>query len=457
MMLGFLMSMLCPKVIRDPIHNIIPFEDTPCDRLLLDLINTKEFQRLRRIKQLGMSELVFPGANHSRFAHCIGVMHVARRMMERVARLGGKKIREDHRTAVLAAALLHDIGHGPFSHAFEKVTGQSHEARTLEIIQRNDTEVGKRLRKYHRNLPERLAVFFDEDIDAEKRQAAEIPDFLTQIVASQLDADRFDYLLRDSYATGTNYGRYDLEWLLLQLMFNPQHGRLFVGRKAMDAAVAYIFARFHMYRSVYLHKTVRAAEVMVRLALRRFKELFDAAPSKAKQRRIVPDAPPRVIEAFAGKLPLDQYLELDDVSLLDFFKACTGAADKLLKTLALGLVERKLYKAMDVTESQKAHIGDFVSRAEQVVKKAKLLKEYAFVDETTADTPYRPYDPDASRPASQIYVETGTGQNVEISTRSDALVQLRKKYEFVRYYFPESIRNRIEKVASQTLRKENQR
>lgn len=447
------MSKLWPKVIRDPVHNIIAFDDTPCDRLLLDLINTKEFQRLRRIKQLGMGELVFPGANHSRFAHCIGVMQVARLMLNGLDRLAGRQTRADKRTAVLVAALLHDVGHGPFSHAFEKVTGQSHEARTLEIIQGKSTEVGKRLREHDRNLPGRLAVFFDEDIDAEKRKSAEIPEYLTQVVSSQLDADRFDYLLRDSYSTGANDGRFDLDWLLLQLRFDEARGRLFVGRKAMDATEAYVFARYHMYRSVYFHKTVRSAEVMVRLALARYKALLDAVSAK-KKRQVVPGASSRVVEAFTGKLALASYLELDDVSLLDFFKACAEATDKLLASLARGLTERKLYKAIDVTESEKAHIGVFVSRAEEVVRKAKLDKEFAFVAETAADTPYKPYDPDASHPASQIYVENARGQNVEISTRSDALVQLRKKYELVRYYFPESIRGSIDAVANETLRKE---
>jgi hypothetical protein len=448
------MSKLWPKVIRDPVHNIIPFEDTDCDRLLLDLINTKEFQRLRRIKQLGMSELVFPGANHSRFSHCIGVMHVARRIMDRVARLASKKVRKDQRVAVLVAALLHDVGHGPFSHAFEKVSGQRHEALTLEIIRSRATEVNRRLRAYDESLPGRLAVFFGEDIEADKRKAAEIPEFLTQVVASQLDADRFDYLLRDSYATGTDYGRFDLDWLLLQLSLDQGHGRFYLGSKAKDAAEAYVFARYHMYRSVYFHKTVRAAEVMVRLLLRRFKELSDRAGRDANKRQIVADAPAHVADAFVSKLRLGSYLGLDDVSLTEFFKACAGARDKLLSSLGRGLVERKLYKAIDVTESDRARIADFADRARDVAKKAKLDPEFAFVDETAADTPYKPYDPDVSRPASQIYVETADGQNVEISTRSDALVQLRKEYSLVRYYFPESIRDRIDKIAKETLKKE---
>ncbi len=183
------MGKIWPKVIRDPVHGIIPFEDTECDRLLLDLINTREFQRLRRIKQLGMSELVFPGANHSRFSHSIGVMHVARKMLDRAERLLGDSLRDDQHTAVLVAALLHDIGHGPFSHAFEKVTGEKHEVRTLEIIGDASTEVYERLTEQDPTLPSRLAVFFDEDIDEEKREQAEIPAYLTQVVSSQLDAD----------------------------------------------------------------------------------------------------------------------------------------------------------------------------------------------------------------------------------------------------------------------------
>ncbi|MEP0841842.1 MAG: HD domain-containing protein [Phycisphaerae bacterium] len=448
------MSKLWPKVIRDPVHNIIPFEDTVCDRLLLDLVNTKEFQRLRRIKQLGMADLVFPGANHSRFAHCIGVMHVARRIMDRVERQNGAKISDDQRTVVLVAALLHDVGHGPFSHAFEKVTGQRHENRTVEIIQSEDTEIGKTLRGFDGQLPDRLAVFFDEDIDAAKQQTAEVPEFLTQIVTSQLDADRFDYLLRDSYATGTDYGRFDLDWLLLQLGFDGGRGRFVVGRKGMDAVESYVFARYHMYRSVYFHKTVRAAEVMVRLVLQRFKNLLDNATGVAERCQLVPDAPPRAVEAFASELSLAQYLELDDVSLLGLFAACANATDPHLNELGRGLVERKLYKAIDVTESSRTDIVNFARRAEEVVKQADLPPEYAFADDTAADTPYKPYDPDESRPASQIYVETGNGKNAEISTRSDAFIQLRKPYELVRYYFPQSIRDQIEKVADETLRKE---
>src|SRR5947207_4383131 len=137
------MSGTWPKIILDPVHNIINFEDRAAHKLLLDLINTREFQRLRRIKQLGMSELVFPGSNHSRFAHSIGVMHVARMFIERLQLVFRHPLTEYQQGMVLAAALLHDVGHGPFSHAFEKITGEDHEKRTVEVILSSGTDVNR--------------------------------------------------------------------------------------------------------------------------------------------------------------------------------------------------------------------------------------------------------------------------------------------------------------------------
>ena len=209
-----------PKVIRDPVHNIVPFEDRKWDRLLLQLVNSKEFQRLRRIKQLGVSNFVFPGADHTRFANSIGVMHTARMFLDRIKAGLGKDITDEQRTAVLAAALLHDIGHGPFSHAFEKVTGEHHERRTREVITDRTTEVNKALRRFGRKLPDLIDNFFSEDIEETSKDGGQVPAYLTQIVSSQLDADRFDYLLRDSYATGTDYGRFDLKWLLQNLFLD---------------------------------------------------------------------------------------------------------------------------------------------------------------------------------------------------------------------------------------------
>ena len=160
--LGVRMAGSWPKVIRDPVHELIPFEDNPCDRLLWDLINTKDFQRLRRIKQLGVCELVFPGANHSRFAHSIGVMHVARSFLARIRRVRPELLDQEKETLVLAASLVHDVGHGPFSHSFESITGDRHEDRTLEIIRDGSTEIHQCLASYQPDddLPRKISLVF---------------------------------------------------------------------------------------------------------------------------------------------------------------------------------------------------------------------------------------------------------------------------------------------------------
>ena len=268
-----------PKVIRDPVHELIPFEDSPGDRLLWDLINAREFQRLRRIKQLGVCELVFPGANHSRFSHSIGVMHIARSFVTRIRRVWPGLLDEERETLVLAAALVHDVGHGPFSHSFESITGDHHESRTLEIILDPSTEIHQCLASYPPcgDLARKLSLFFGETITKERVTEAEFPSLLTQIVSSQLDADRFDYLQRDSHATGADYGRFDWKWLIHNLNLDHEKGRFYLDRKALAEVERYVFARYHMYRTVYFHKTSRAAEVMLRLIFKRFKQLVDLA------------------------------------------------------------------------------------------------------------------------------------------------------------------------------------
>jgi len=448
------MSDSWPKIIRDPVHNIVPFEDDDCDKLLLRLINTKEFQRLRRIKQLGLSQLVFPGADHSRFAHSIGVMHLARRMLDHVSRLCPECVDDDQRAVVLAAALLHDVGHGPFSHAFEKITGDKHEKRTLEIITTTGTEVNDVLTEFDPELPDHLKVFFDEDLEEEAREGAIVPPYLTQIVSSQLDADRFDYLLRDSYSTGAEYGRFDLEWMLQHIDVDDGKGRFFLHGKAVLAAETYISARYHMYRSVYYHKTTRAAEVMLRLLFKRYKELLGAAANDDARKAVVPDAPPAVWRAFSTTIGLEEYLLLDDHSLTEFAKACTVCGDKILAELAAGLLHRRLFKAVDVTNNVAPGVVGFSDKAKEIITAGGYAVDYAFAPDTPSDTAYKLYNPDAEKPATQIYVEASGGKYQELSDCSDSVKQLTKKYTLVRYYFPAAVRDRVLAEAVPLLDKE---
>ncbi|MDY0170881.1 MAG: HD domain-containing protein [Thermoguttaceae bacterium] len=444
------MSQNWPKVIRDPVHNIIPFQNDKCDRLLLALINTKEFQRLRRIKQLGVSNFVFPGADHTRFAHCIGVMHTAKMFLGRLEIVLGKRICEDHRTVVLAAALLHDVGHGPFSHAFEKITGDDHEKRTRQIITDKATAVNEQLG----HMAGVLDNFFSEDVDESALDQEGFPSYLAQIVSSQLDADRFDYLLRDSYATGTGYGRFDQKWLLQNLFLQENTDRFYLGYKASLAVEQYVYSRYHMYRSVYFHKTTRAAEVMLRLLFRRLKELLDSGQDADARRRLVPGAPDTLLRAFSESISLSDYLMLDDHTIGELWKWCQYSSDATVRELGGGLLHRRLYKAIDVTGRPIDKVADFVSDARSLIADRALLPEYCLASDTPEDTPYKPYDPDSEKPAKQIYVEDVGGTINPLTANSDFVHPLTRKYTLTRYYCPESLRDDIRRLAENKLGRE---
>ena len=188
------------RVYRDPVHGSVAF-DLHRDRAIIELIDSREFQRLRRIRQLGAAALVFPGAEHSRFTHSVGVTFLAKRLFDHLMR---QELYPSEATplrpVVLAGALLHDIGHGPYSHLFERVFAKRHEAWGSDILNDPGTDVHQILKNH--GLLERV-----RDLYAKKLQ----PPFTFELISSQLDADRLDYLLRDSFMTGATYGRYDLD------------------------------------------------------------------------------------------------------------------------------------------------------------------------------------------------------------------------------------------------------
>src|SRR5712691_9328668 len=213
---------MADKYFRDPIHGSISF-DKEREKLILDILNTREFQRLRRIRQLGALFLTFHGAEHTRFTHSVGVAFMAKRIFDALLAAGQipRKGRALERTRLvsIAAALLHDIGHGPFSHLYEKVfNDRRHEEWTRLIVRNARGEVGRLLRRA--GLAEEILAVYDRRY----RHA-----FVSDIVSSQLDADRLDYLLRDSFMTGVAYGRYDLDWILTNLRL-ARRGRESSGR-----------------------------------------------------------------------------------------------------------------------------------------------------------------------------------------------------------------------------------
>ena len=321
------------KVIRDPVHDVIALAvGDPAEALLFRLVNAREVQRLRRVRQLGMASLAYPGADHSRYAHSLGVMQTARRMLDRLAR--ETTVTPDDRLVVLTAALLHDLGHGPFSHVFERVTGLHHERLTARILNDPESDVHQTLIRHDKTLPERAVALLDGSGDRGWRR---------DVISSQLDADRLDYLLRDNLHTGSRYGRYDLTWLVQAMTVCD--GRLAVLPKGLSAVEAYLMARYHMYRNVYFHKVVRAAEGMVTLILRRAKALAAAGELAW------PGGAGCVGRALSGdRMTMRELLDLDDAAVTQCFKvwAADARAEPALAGLCRDLLDRRMFKTIDL-------------------------------------------------------------------------------------------------------------
>ncbi|MGH7179379.1 MAG: HD domain-containing protein [Tepidisphaeraceae bacterium] len=340
------------KIIRDPVHDVIAFRlDRASDRLLFKLLGAIETQRLRRVRQLGMAHLAYPGADHSRYSHSLGVMQTARRMLEHLAR--GCYIPAERELDCCAAALLHDVGHGPLSHVFERVTGIHHEEFTRRIILGPDTEVHQFLSSHDSGLPQRVVALL---------APAPPRTYLSDVLSSQLDADRLDYLLRDNLMTGSKYGDYDLTWLLHALTIDEATGRLVITLKGISAVEAYLQSRFHMYRNVYFHKVVRSAEGMLRLTLQRARDLAASGslpwPAQGGALR----------QALAGEaLSVAGFIELDDVSLTYALKVWSESDDAVLSELSRGLLFRRLFKTIDLSgledPAEARHILEAVTRA----------------------------------------------------------------------------------------------
>lgn len=217
------------KVFRDPVHNYIHINH----QLIYDLVNTKEFQRLRRIKQVPTTAFTFHGAEHSRFSHCLGVYEIARRVTEIFEEKYPDNWDKDESLVTMTAALLHDIGHGAYSHTFETLFHTDHEAFTQEIITNPETEINAILVRHSPDFPDKVASVINHTYPNKQ---------VVQLISSQIDCDRMDYLLRDSYFSAANYGQFDLMRILR--VIRPVDGGIVFDRSGMHAVEDYIVSRF---------------------------------------------------------------------------------------------------------------------------------------------------------------------------------------------------------------------
>lgn len=250
---------MADKIFRDPLYNYISISRRE-DSWLLRLLDCPEVQRLRRIHQLGVTSFTYPGADHSRLSHSLGVVHL---MLHVLGHLQNDPAAEAQfqgaRQPLLAAALLHDVGHGPFSHLFEPCLGIDHEEWSRRVILEQGSQVNAVLRREDSYLPERVADLIDKD-------NVRAPGWQRALLSSQLDVDRLDYLRRDSLFTGAGYGHFDWFRILGTVQFLPDDTGgldLVWPEKSAMGIEEYIFARYYMYQSVYLHKTTRGFEKLL--------------------------------------------------------------------------------------------------------------------------------------------------------------------------------------------------
>src|SRR5438034_6428985 len=418
------------RIYRDPVHNIIPLrDDTAEGRMIICLIDTPEFQRLRRIKQLGLGFYTYQGAEHSRFTHSLGAWHLITRILDRLT--DSYSIRADDRVAVRVAALLHDVGHAPFSHAMEKILDVHHEQLTIRAVTSEETQLHKVLASYSAELPGRVATVIEGTFK---------PSALAQLVSSQLDVDRMDYLLRDSLMTGAKYGLYDLEWIINALQIDQERDRIYVAARGVFAVEEYLQARYYMFRQVYFHRTLRSAEAVLRSALLRALELVEKGAS-------VWCAPGTSFEKVLRRqaLNITEHLEMDDSDVIFHMKQLQHSSDPVLSDLSRRFIGRRLFKAIDLDMPQDER-KDLLDAARAAVTRRGFDPEYYFVEDRASDVPYYGYyTAEGVEPRTRIYVEDGYAhpQIREISEISEAVRGLGRGYELHRICFPAEVKEEV--------------
>ncbi|MDI9260129.1 HD domain-containing protein [Alicyclobacillus sendaiensis] len=308
------------KVLKDPVHDEILFDDP----LLWALVNVPAFQRLRRIRQLGTSYLTFHGAEHSRFAHSLGAYETMRRVLYHLQRESGWPTDPREIRLALAAALLHDVGHGPFSHTFESVLGVQHEAWTHRIILEDPA-----LRSVLDGVDDEFAPDLVRVLRRESRYPA-----VESLISSQLDVDRMDYMLRDAEATGVSYGLFELARLIRSLTY--WDGRIYVKRQNLHTVEQYLLARYFMYVQVYLHPVTVGSDVLVEKILVRAKDLIAEG-----ERITMPEPLRRVLDG--DMEDVSWYIRLDESVLLYAFHTFAEHPDPILRDLAERFLHRRLF------------------------------------------------------------------------------------------------------------------
>jgi len=375
------------KIINDPVYGFIKI---PYD-LVFDLIEHPLFQRLRRIRQLGLTHFVYPGANHTRFQHAVGAMHLMGLAIA-VIRSKGHSISDQEARAVTVAILLHDIGHGPFSHSLEHslIKNTTHEEISLLLMEQLNDE-------FHGALDMAIEIF-------RNRYPKK---FLHQLVSSQLDMDRLDYLKRDSFFTGVTEGVIGSDRIIK--MLNVLNDKLVVEEKGIYSIEKFLIARRLMYWQVYLHRTVVASEQLLVLMLKRAQALISGG-----EELFATPALTHFLQEHK-KVSLKQFALLDDEDILASAKVWCNNSDRVLSMLANGLVNRKLFSVeLDKQPFRSDRVAKIRGRVAEELSMSPQEAEYLVVSNSISNYAYSDMD-------DRITILDKHGNTRDIAEASDIL------------------------------------
>ena len=429
------MSAYKDRILRDPLYGFIDLDIS----FIQDIINSSYFQRIRCIAQTGVSSFTYPSATHTRFAHSLGAMHVFRRIYDPILRQEDLK-REDKiylMSLGCASALLHDIGHGPYSHLTEEPLDFQHEKISADIVEQ--TEIGETLES--NSIPKKKF----REILSHTVSGNETP--ISQLISSELDADRLDYLVRDAYFTGVRFAGIDVDRIshLLKVYHgsSPANGGVVIQKKGKYSIESYVLARHIMYQDVYYHKTTRGVEVLIGKAIERVKDL----PTEKAE---LPPELGFIRERGAG---FEDIIKLDDPLLFRAICDWSKSDDETLSALAKRIIYRDLLKSIELSRDREHEYSDGLDAkiAELAERNGFKEPEYFCAQDFATETPYRPYkaptkkseDVSKGTVITSIFLWDGINDPEEINDVSDIVRTLTSKSYASRLYVPGKIKDEV--------------
>ncbi|HAX72277.1 MAG TPA: hypothetical protein DCY20_02000 [Firmicutes bacterium] len=406
------MKKLQEKVFRDPVYGYVHVTD----QLIWDLIQTKELQRLRRVKQLGGTHMVFHTAEHSRFSHSLGVYEMARRIIDSLNQRQ-PILNEHERMLTLCAALLHDLGHGPFSHAFESVFSVHHELFTQRVLLEN-TQVHEKLEQYKTGFSQEVADVINK-VHPNK--------VIISIISSQLDADRLDYLLRDSYFCGTPYGEIDVDRILRTM--RVVDNKIVYKQSGMHAIEDYLLGRYQMYWQVYLHTTGVSFDLIIKKMFQRVVYLIKTGYKFRKPleslRELVTEKHPHI----------ETFLKFDDSTIFYYASRFVEEKDEILADFADRFINRRLLKGIQIEPG--TGWNELLVDMQGWMQELGIDPNYYLMIEHSTKSPYDYYSQNSNSTSERIellMLDDTIKEISEVSNVIKGIISITTKEEYKIYY-----------------------